>query len=427
MSEKIEPTFAELTPPSNEKGPEGQAEGLGAPGEEITPELKLGAIKRYIEASSAHFFINLGREGKEIKDFFSDFRPGALEKILGESALTSAFLLVNERERLLCEMKGNGVEIDQIQEFIKRRGSEMLPYRACKALIVLNDSRRELDTILRELWRFSQKKEPQSWREVRKEAEHKLQSALEKLEQELQEWQKYGEFERQNEERPIKIGGFEEFDLSTIKGCEIIEKALSVLPGKALSINIESLDYDSEAKEMPPEYGFSGVSAGQFVPGEERHRIRLFRDPKLKTSSPSEKLRYLENALFVIVHEYGHSLDPRIVDQKDLSPGKQLQMITDWEEVRSSEKEWSSYVKKISNDDKVIEELLKSQESFAESVALYLARPDVFIESYPVRHAFLARWFKERFPGFDLGQIFREGVDYCVLIKKLKEKESPEQ
>lgn len=387
-----------------------KAEEILARKEEMPMEEKTKLISHYI------------KEVEAMRNCFKDLTHEEIEEMLGEQESTLVFHIITEQNQLLQKMKENSVEKDQIQNFVEQRGDEMLPYRIYKVFHYLDSIQMELDTLLTSAWYLFREGDVavSQRKEMKKESMRRLKVLLVDLERESQEWQKYQKFEREKEEKPMRISGFEGFDFPGIRGEEIIEKAAEILPRKLLSTNVREIKYRNIPKPTNKEkYGIDGESFASFSSERETKEcdITFYKLPGLAG------VKYLSEVPFVLAHEFGHSLDPRTVDQKDLTPGEQFQMIIEWEGVRTKEDERNSYILKINNQDKQREEALKSQESLAESAAYFLNDPFVFQALCPRRYEFIATLFKKRFPDFNLRNGIEARLNYDILMENLREKE----
>ena len=75
---------------------------------------------------------------------------------------------------------------------------------------------------------------------------------------------------------------------------------------------------------------------------------------------------------------------------------------------------------KINNKDKLIEERLKSEEDYAESISYELFNPlhmEIFAKK---RNKFCVFWLKKRFPGLDSGRISQKLEEYFSFLDKLE-------
>lgn len=365
--------------------------------EKRTPlEEKAKTLKSYAEQYHKEFLLYREGEQEQARDFFLNLAPQKIEKVLGKKELALAHKTIIERDLLLRQMAEDGLKEEELRQFVEEKGYEMLPHSIHRILFWLSSCRIDLNGLFEDLW-WGQKKAYAEIAKAKKELKAgNLSSALLGLRKENKEWQKHSQFEREKEEKPMEIRGFESFDFKRIRGREIIETAAQILPRQLFSTNIKKIEYQDKTRPIGEEYGFEGKSFATFSPDwkGEKSDIAFHK-------TASDKVSYLRELPRVLAHEWGHSIDPRLIDQKDLSPGVQFQMILEWEKTRTSEPEWSDYVMKISNPDEQKEENLKSQESFAESCAFFLEDSERFRLFHPERYSFFAIWLGERFPEFD--------------------------
>jgi hypothetical protein len=168
-----------------------------------------------------------------------------------------------------------------------------------------------------------------------------------------------------------------------------------LFPEEILGRNIKGIRlYDMEVR-MPKGFGMEGYMGGSYVPVTQE--INFF-DPNAELA-------------IILAHEGGHSMDPRVIKQEDLSEEEAEKMIKEWEEVRRKEPEFSPYVSEIKNPDKKEEDLLKSQEDFAETIAFFLTSPRALKEIAPERYEFCERWFEKRFPSWSEKRMSKHKVE----------------
>lgn len=377
-----------------------EVEKILAEEKETTLEKKSGAVRNYLEKSFIKKEViepSFHREEKEATSkLFLDLTPDKLEARLGKEDLNLIFRVISERDRLLGQMKEDNLTEEELRKFVEQNSYEMLPWRIHKILVGLNDVSAHLEA--RFLWDWEMS-EWTNWKKDRKYLDSQLKASLVDLRRENQEWQKYLKFDRKKEEKPMGIKGFEKLDslAGKRKGKELVRVAVETLPRGILSANVKSIEYDGKRKQLDrAQYGFDGESAASFISDNDGKGDIVFHKP-----SDFYPPAFWNDFSSILGHEWGHSLDPRLADQKDLTLGEQFRMIKDWERVRAKEEEWSSYVKKINKLDKKEEESEKSTESFAESIALFLNNPFTCKELYPQRYKFGVAWLKRRFPGFD--------------------------
>lgn len=394
-----------------------EAEKIMAEEKEATLEEKSGAVRSYLEKSFIKKEVrepSFRREDKEeTREFFRGLTPDKLEAHLGKEDLNLVFRVISERDRLLGQIKEDDLTEEEIRKFAEQNGYEMLPWRINKTLDELNFLSIVLESRFLGNIMFPGLS---SWEEEKKHLTGQLKVSLVELRRENEVWQKYSKFEREKEEKPMEIKGFEKLDGPTemYKGEELLRIAAEILPRGILSANIKSIEYSGKREPAnKAKYGFDGESAATFVSDDKCEKGDIVFH---KTSDSSSRVDYFNNVPFILGHEWGHSLDPRLVDQKDLSPREQLRMVKEWEEVRAKEEEWSSYVKKINKPDKIDEESVKSQESLAESAAKFLNNPFTLKELYPQRSEFMVNLFKKRFPEFSLEKSLEAKEMYTICL-----------
>jgi hypothetical protein len=229
---------------------------------------------------------------------------------------------------------------------------------------------------------------------------------------------KFQEKETEQKESPAEIIGFEKFDVfdisgKKIQGKEIMEKAAEILPAGLHCANIEKIEYEDRIDQMPDEYGIKGNSTALYNTSEKSITLFLIPNPDYKNQD------YIKDFPGRIAHEFGHTIDPREIEQKDLSPSECKEMLKQWESVRRKEPPFSLYVEKISNENKWTEDSLKSKEDFAESVSFTLINP-LYVKIFaPKRYKFCVSWLKKRFPKFDIKKIAAKNEEYFELLDNL--------
>lgn len=364
-----------------------------------TPEEKAEAIKGYIGAEDTEFTFPVKEEEREaMKKFFLELNPNALETTMGKRESDLVYGVISEYNAFRQHLAENNLREEDLQQFINEKGYAMVPCRIRESWAEMSAFPEiDISVLLSQQWKISEGESSEFPKLLKEHIVQELESVLSILGAENKEWQKYGQFEREKEEKPMEIKGFEKFDFRRIKGKEIVEIAAQILPRQLLSANVGQIEYQDKARPVEKEYGFSGKSFASFGLNlkEGGGDITFYKLTK------RDKISYLRELPSVLAHEWGHSIDPRLVDQRDLPPEVQLQMIQEWEKARESEPEWSSYVMKINNPNKQAEEILKSQESLAESCAAFLEDPERFRLFHPERYSFFAIWLGARFPEFD--------------------------
>lgn len=378
--------------------------------------------KRYKGEYQKGLFSQVAKEGKR---FLLSLKPEKLQEILGKEEFGIIYEMILAYDGLKKEI-GRSFKIREIKEFIAQYGREMLPWSIKKAISLLAKAHYSLSEILnasailgmektgKRFKKFAEaikKEEPQ---ETKKLNLLSLKKILADLKNESEIWQGRERFEK---EKPIEIEGFEKFDYPQMKGKEIIKMALDILP-QALFQNVEKISYKEREEQIREDYGIPGNSLAKFL--RESCEIRF-----LKTKlGKGEYLRCLVPALF---HELGHSLDPRLIDQRNLSPSEQFELIKDWEEIRSKEPEFSSYPSLINNKDKLLENWFKSRESWAEGFKMFLENPIYLKEVVPERYKFFSVYLKRRFPEVDLKEVSGKRRNYENILYRLERTEGLEK
>ena len=406
----------EVEIPEVKKGPEVKEE------KEITLEEKTEAIKYFIESRRGVLF-------PEREEFLLKLQPKELEKAFGEREFSHIYDNLSVANALREEITKSGLKEEEIRQFAAEKGRLLLPERVRDAIAKLDRSSDVLSSASNISAMLGlEKTEPKSetaemvrmagietLKKSQKINNKELRLNLKSLRKEFSEWQKYATFEREKEEKPIKIEGFEKFDCPQMKEKKIIEKVLEMFPGGSRSVNIERIKYEKRSKKISEEYGFSANSLGRFIGlGANKGEIKLFKVPDIKNET------YLQQLSYALPHEWGHALDPRMIDQKDLTPSEQFKMIKEWERIRKEELEFSNYVLRIKNKDKGLENLLKSQEGWAESIAFLLERPFYFRNIAPRRYEFCLTHLRKLFPEFDPMRSSGFGYSYHNLIDELE-------
>ena len=229
---------------------------------------------------------------------------------------------------------------------------------------------------------------------------------------EIEEVKKFEVFPEKKEREPIQIERFEKFDSPEVKGEEFIKQALQFLPQELLG-NIKTIRYENKVVSALKEIGIKANFAAECNP--ITREIIFFKSDKLKKE-------FFEKFLFNLAHEGGHTLDPRIVSQEELSILEEIQMIKEWEQVRTKEEEFSDYVKKINNKDKITKNWVKSEEDFAETIAMFLINPGHLQGNCPKRFEFCKKWLNKQFPEENFTEVEQRAVELSSQYKKLLEK-----
>ncbi len=394
--------------------------------ENILLEEKIRVIKEYYQVNYDKKRIEgKNKERKEIqevkdemKDFFLPLEPKRLKEIWGEERLNLIYETILKENFLLKEKEKwaqGGVRKTEIQQFIKKYGEKMLS----KTMIELLDyfQTHDLSAVIINktmmVFFMETKRGPKLESDKPDFKEESIDNFLKnyfgmKLDEVIEQLEKPS----REEEKPIEITGFEEFDRTSIKGKEIIEKAMEILPQNLL-FNLGSVKFKNQAMPIPKEYGIpGGKSAAGYIPPlspKEKGRIEFYPIKLL----PKERAQKLNSTLF---HEWAHSLDPRIVSQKDLSIAEQFKIIQEFEKIREEKQSFSSYVESINNKNKKLENCLKSKEDWAESIRVIFLNPDHLKRVGGKRHDFFYDFLKKRTEDFDYEKIFEKKKKFRLLF-----------
>ena len=228
-------------------------------------------------------------------------------------------------------------------------------------------------------------------------------------------------FPETREKKSISIKGFEKFDCPEVKGEEFVKQALQYLPQKPLGKEVKEIRYEDRKTSMLEGSGIDEDAAAYYYVREGK--IVFFKSDK-------SKKEFLEGFRFNLAHEGGHALDPRTIPQEGLSILEEIQIIKEWEQVRVEEEEFSDYVKKIDNKDKIIENKIKSEESFAETIRMFLLNPGHLQDNNPKRFEFCEKWLNKQFPEenftkieqFENRSYYSRAVQLYFQYKELLEK-----
>ncbi len=212
-----------------------------------------------------------------------------------------------------------------------------------------------------------------------------------------------------------KIEKFEKMDFrdddgKEIKMTEIIKMASEIIPENLRWQNVKKIEYTEEKKGLGNEYGIKGLSAGGYHPYEKIIRFT-------KTNHTKEEM--IDRFFHILAHEWAHSIDPHVVQQRNMSLQKKSDVALEFARIRNKEKCPFSYVKKINNENKQIEEDIKKEEDFAESMAYTLENP-LFIKLVaPKRYEFCVNSIKQRFPDFDFEKSDQKRGEYLNFLYNL--------
>lgn len=243
---------------------------------DIDKEKKAELIQGYVKQELSQPAEGTADYTRRVKQFFSEMNHPDFEKILGEEdfALVSEIIFQREdlKKRITEEIKKAGL-LREFTSFTKEK-PEMFPLRLCKPLEAISYTGQLLDLFFH--YKFSnleKEKAPEEWPLVwAKFAEKQLEDTKTRLKENgflllkggREEWEKYSNcgYEREKEEKPIKIEGFEKFDLPQIKAKKILETVLEMLPRGNLAENVKIIRYTNEnAPDLEEDYGIEGKSS----------------------------------------------------------------------------------------------------------------------------------------------------------------------
>lgn len=335
----------------------------------------------FIQEEIEHYqiFIEHLREFLKNKSF-----PDVVE-VLGDEIIfiQDAILIYNEKLKEIESAK------EEIEKLIEVGGIKMIPLRVRRILEMPRHILNYLTTITGKIEEEEYPERMKFFEEVL--AEHKVE--ILQIKQDI--------FPEKVEKRLVQIKGFEKLDSSEIKAEELVKIALQILPQKLLGRNILETTYEDRIFHISSKkYGIEGNIIAEYSSSEKR--IKFYKpDPKTEQETAIEKNdpRYIffDELLVIISHEGGHTLDPRFISQEELSIPEEMEMLIAFEQVRNDEKEFSSYVLDIENEDIQVENFLKSSESFAEMITMFLISPTFLEEQYPKRFEFCKRWLERQF------------------------------
>lgn len=315
-------------------------------------------IKKHIEAE---YVDSTPSREKQVKELFSKMNNDQLQGVFGKEGLGLVYIAVNKwnsfQERIEKEMPSKR----EIEEFTKKYG-----YLNLSLEIDTYSSFKPTEDVIYclydELIINKKKLEKTNFKP-------KLDEKIMILEK------KFNDFvERKRKEGPVKLMGFDKFDSSKIKGNEIAEKAVAILPnGRLTDLNSLSAIYYSDISER-------GGGTYDSV------------SKKIILNSTENVVSLLPHR---IAHEYGHSIDPRFAILKPFTLKEQLPLIGKWEEIRKEEPlKVSFYCSSFEQRDK------KDVEGYAESIRRILTSPLEFKDAAPKRYGFFLSLFQKLYPEF---------------------------
>lgn len=223
--------------------------------------------------------------------------------------------------------------------------------------------------------------------------------------------------EEELEREEIYIDGFDELDEEGVSGNERLRKILRELNlDRLFSSYIRMIGYTKD-NEFPEVYG---IKDGKFGGEYRRYGVIKLATTRIPTIFDVE----------ILIHEWGHSIDPRLKGNslRSISLLDQLNLFELWQRIRKEEPiEITSYISKINNPDKEIEDELKRKEDWAESFMLFLTDPDFLKTKAPRRYEFCRVWFERFEPDFDYEKfyaIYSKLLEEEYLKNKAHEKET---
>jgi hypothetical protein len=243
--------------------------------------------------------------------------------------------------------------------------------------------------------------------------------------------EKYKEKQQEQKENPVKITGFDKIDLKEFgfreteaNAEDILRKAIEILPNDFGWENVEKIEYDDKVKVMPGMYGFKEKSDKRQPESsasfDMKNRFIIFHKVTLEDMDKDRKHRFVTGFAVRLFHELSHSMDPREVKQADLSDDDCKEMLLDWSRVRKEEEPFSTYVKKIRDQNDAGKDDLESQEDFAETVSVALYNPNFLKDISPKRAEFCEHWLKKRFPEYDTEKTVEKLEEYHLFLDDLE-------
>ena len=415
MLPEKEPQF--FRPEEVPKAPEAKEE------KEISLEEKTKPIREFIEKEYSKKMITGGttpelkEEIEERKEFLLKLTPHELQKLFGED-----FELIHDKIRDLKTLKREVLgDIDEKEflQFEEEKGDQMMPWRfrevkgefisyTVKLFYLIDDIAR----LKMELEAPKQRKMTQLFKERGVEDLKNLP-----LKEKIKKWQDYFKSEKK---RPIQFRGMEKLEseweeILGKKGKRLLKQGIEIIPRNLLSKNVKKIEYTNQTLFV--DLGSGNIGAAGMAYNPKTREINI-----LKTSE-LEGIEMAESFPLRMAHEFGHSLDPRIVDQKDFSLQEQFKLIKEWEEIRDKEPPFSTYVKLINSPFKLEENCDKSKEDWADSIAYYLICPFSLKERSPQRCKFIDQFFLKKFPKFKetKKEISKAVSEYNILLHYLEE------
>lgn len=360
------------------------------------PEEEIKEMEEKIETIKDFFQSSYELETERATREFERMSPSEIREFLGEDfeSIWRLITIQKEAKEELKELK------EEDLSFLKEK--EMLPKRFTTLTSDLPEtlvSYIELKLILKTL----PEKERKRWEKLIEWFRGRF-TAIEKC-----------IFPEREEKEELTLK-FEKFPLLSQKESgDFFKEALSLLPEKVLGKNIKKIVYVERVQPASPKYGFEGFTAASY--NSEEALIEFYKPPTPSKIRPGE---FLGN----LAHECGHALDPRFIPQESLSIKEEIEMCKEWEMVRKKEPEFSAFVCAINSEDKKEEDFLKSTESFAETISLFLTYPEVLERTCPVRFEFCKKWLGKQFPeeGFTEAEILEDGSKRYLRIWNLRKK-----
>lgn len=368
-------------------------------------EEKGKAIKDYIK----NYYINeSSRISKEEQNLFLEIlekNPLELEKILGENfnVIFDVITAVNNLEK---EIVKAGINKKEAQGF---RGGDLesrLPLRIKIAFL-------KLDFIFEDLRNFLKiametEKSGISISQVHKDEFLKsFKKRHEEINTEIKKWQKYSPIDvEKKEEKPIIITGFEKFNHPKISGNEIVEICWrTILPFGTFPADVEIIEYLDKIEKIGEEI----IKTAEFISPTEKEGGKI-----IFYGGWRERKNFLENLPFILAHEFGHSIDPRLGELIRIPISKQFEIVKKWEEIRQKEPIRALPMYPPDN-------LSQSVEDFADAVGRMLTNPDDLWRKTPERFKFIKDLFQNIFSQFNPEDQLKKINQYRNFISSLEE------
>lgn len=318
---------------------------------------------------------------RTVKSFFQNKSFSEKREILRNEAIPvkDLILIFNEKIKEVEGMRG------KIKELIKIGGTKMMPLRVRRVLelgvnilerlkVVLMTNKMEED--IKEHTEFSE-----GFREIIAARRADVMRQEEEIKEDI--------FPEQVKKKPVDLAGFEPINSYESETENFIMESLrTILPQRfSETKNIQEITYIDKVMPISKKYGINGSAAARYSPSEKK--IIFYRPEEIFEDG---KMIEIET----IIHEAAHAFaESRVVSQEWLTMSEEVEMITDFEQVRKREKEFSSYVLGIRNKNKQKRAFLKSKESLAETITMYYTNPAWLQENRPKRFEFCQKWLEK--------------------------------